>query len=546
LFFAIFMIKSGGISALQQGSIIRQWGNARVLDYRNSVYGNVAVTGQKEQYTFFYNGLPIITTPFPDKQFIEDFANFPLLFHPRPEEVLFIGGGAGGLIGQALKHPLKRLDYTELDPLLIEMLKKYPSALTEAELNDSRVNIKNVDARFFLKNSENKYDLILIGLPKPADLSSNRHFSKEFFSLAKEKLKEGGMLAFWLPGSFTYLSAELKNLNACILNAVKNSYNYLRVIPGDYNIILASDSEQILQAGPLEILQRLSERNIKDTLLLPAYLEYRLDPEKTKWFFRSLEGATKKINSDFRPFALFEVLSIWNKQFSKRITALYQAMQELELLKIFLAVSALTVFLFFILRKGAPARITVAYCIFSSGFFGMLSSLILIFAFQVVYGYLYRSIGLLIGLFMAGTAAGSIFMSSRLEKISRDFKLFAALEILIIGFCVLLGLIITGLPQRSNYSLLVFLALFFICGLFLGLEFPLAAKIYLKRKSRIGEASGILYGADLIGGWLAGVAGGIIFLPILGLFNTCLVMGIFKLSSLSLLLSARKTIKNPS
>jgi len=51
---------------------------------------------------------------------------------------------------------------------------------------------------------------------------------------------------------------------------------------------------------------------------------------------------------------------------------------------------------------------------------------------------------------------------------------------------------------------------------------------------------GILYSADLVGGWVAGVLGGIVFLPILGLFNSCLVIIMFKLSSLFLLLVAKR------
>ncbi|MFH0762584.1 MAG: hypothetical protein V1925_01695 [Candidatus Omnitrophota bacterium] len=580
LFFAILLAAGNGIGFLQDTSIARQWGKQRLLDYRNSVYANIAVTEESGQYTFFYNGLPVITTPFPDKQFIEEFGNLPLLFSPGPKEVLLIGGGAGGLINEVFKHPVKRLDYMELDPLLIEMLKNYPTSLTDSEFSDARLKIKNTDARFFLGKTTNKYDLILIGQPAPSDLSSNRNFSREFFSLAKKKLKEGGILAFRLPGSAAYLSRELAGLNACILNGLKDSYGYVRVIPGDYNIILASDGEGILTAGPAKLLERLSERNITDTLLMPDYLAYRLDQQKAKEFFQSLEGATKRINSDLRPFALFEALSIWNKQFSSKIAGFYDSMQGLDLKKIFLLISALTVILFVILRKMASVRqchcearsaeaislgkqrllrsltlarndrdsywtatkFTAAYCIFTTGFFGMLASLLLILAFQVFYGYLYRSIGLLIGLFMAGAASGSIFMSARLEKIRRDFNLFALLETLIISFCLVLGLTIAGFGRCDKYAVVIFLALFYISGFLLGLEFPLAAKIYLKGSGRAGEASGALYGADLIGGWLAGIAGGIIFLPVLGFFNTCLVMALFKLSSLLLFLSAKNNL----
>ena len=69
----------------------------------------------------------------------------------------------------------------------------------------------------------------------------------------------------------------------------------------------------------------------------------------------------------------------------------------------------------------------------------------------------------------------------------------------------------------------------------MGLEFPLAGKIYLEEADKVGNASGMLYASDLIGGWLAGMLAGVVFLPILGFFNTCLLLVILKLSSLLVL-----------
>jgi len=65
----------------------------------------------------------------------------------------------------------------------------------------------------------------------------------------------------------------------------------------------------------------------------------------------------------------------------------------------------------------------------------------------------------------------------------------------------------------------------------------LAGKLYLREAgNRVGRAAGVLYAGDLAGGWLAGLLAGVAFLPILGFFDTCLVIFILKLSSLLLLL----------
>ena len=539
-----FLFLSGSPTQINQFSINKQWSKLKVLDYRNSVYGNIVVTKKEEQQTFFYNGIPLITTPYPDITFVEEFGHLPLLFHPLPEDILVIGSGAGGLINEVLKHPIKRLDYAELDPLIIEMLKNYPSVLTKHELSDKRLNLINLDGRFFLRTTTNKYDIVLIGLSRPSDLSTNRLFTQEFFALAKRKLNSDGILALWLPGSLTYLSKELKDLNACIFNSLKITYDCVRTIPGDYNIFLASDSCKVLEANSALISQKISQQNIKTNILTTPYLNYRLDKRLEEWFRRSSRDATRIMNLDLAPLAVFEMLIFWNKQFSPKLTRLLEFFGNLNLRIVSVSIFIITLILFYIFqRKPNLSKLTIAYSIATTGFFGMLVNLILIFSFQVFYGYLYHRIAILMSIFMAGIALGSFFITRRIEHIKHSSRLFIKLEIIIVIFSYLLALMITRFSGYMHYSSLIFISLFFIPGILMGLEFPLASKIYLAKNKEIGQTVGLLYCSDLIGGWLAGIFAGIVFLPILGLFKTCLVIVMLKLSSLILLVVTKPLTK---
>jgi predicted membrane-bound spermidine synthase len=109
-------------NAIRQSTIHSQWRGMNVIHYENSIYGNIAVTKRGEQYTFFADGVPSITTPVPDIASIEDFVHFAMLFHEKPESILILNGGAGGMIHEILKYPVKRLDYVELDPLLLKLV----------------------------------------------------------------------------------------------------------------------------------------------------------------------------------------------------------------------------------------------------------------------------------------------------------------------------------------------------------------------------------------------------------------------------------------
>jgi spermidine synthase len=80
-----------------------------------------------EQYDFYSDGFPVITKPHPNTESVESFVHFPMLFCEGPSNVLVISGGAGGVIHEILKHGPDRVDYAELDPLLLEAVSRFPT-----------------------------------------------------------------------------------------------------------------------------------------------------------------------------------------------------------------------------------------------------------------------------------------------------------------------------------------------------------------------------------------------------------------------------------
>ncbi len=540
LLFIYFLITPSA-KEIDASSIESQWRNLNVIHSENSIYGNITVTKRGEQYSFFTDGVPSITTPVPNIAFIEDFVHFPMLFHEKPETILTLGGGAGGMIHEILKYPVTRLDYVELDPLLIKLVQEFPTPLTQSEFSDKRVKIHYTDGRLFVQRTPDPFDIIFIGLPAPQALQTNRLFTTEFFSTAKMKMNPNGIIVLTLPGSLTYISPELRDLNGCILDTLKSVYRHVRVIPGDVNLYLASDSEKLEKMTAKEMNERLERRRIRTSLFTKRYIEYRLDERWLKWFLQINEGRKIRLNSDFLPSGVFFTLAHWNSLFSPHLTLIFRWFEGLNFIFITFFIAIVTLVLaVFMIKMPYFSRQSLTYSIFTSGLTGMIFSLAILFTFQTLYGYLYHQIGLLVAAFMAGIAVGSFCITHRLNRINKDSILFLKTELLILFYSLLLPFVFSlpspYLENKTIYFLLysVFLIMSFLPGMFIGFQFPLAAKIYMgfhKKEGALGQTAGWLYGADLFGGFLGGLLGGVLLLPVLGLKNTCFLMAMIKISS---------------
>ncbi len=548
--FAYFLLPQPS-NSIQQSSIRSRWKDLNVIHDENSIYGNITVTKRGEQFTFFSNGFPCITTPVPDIASIEDFVHFPMLFHEKTEKVLILSGGAGGMIREILKYPVKRIDYVELDPLLLKLVQKFSTPLTQSELSDDRVRIHYTDSRFFVKRTPNRFDMIFVGLPAPHELQTNRLFSSEFFFILMEKMNPDGIVVLTLPGSLTYLSPELRDLNGCIFDTLKSVFRSVRVIPGDTNLYLASNSDKVEKVSSEEMMKRFEERKIRASLITKGYIGYRLHERWLKWFLQSMETKEARINSDFRPIGVFLTLSYWNALFSPYLSGIFKWFEGFSLRVSISFIILFTVLMSVIfIRRPSLSRQSVPYAIFTTGLAGMMFNLAIIFTFQTFYGYLYHQIGLLIAMFMLGVALSSFLITRCLDRIRRDSLLFLEVEILIILFSFLFPFVFSIPSQyleRPALSFLLyaaFLIMSFLSGASIGLQYPLATKIYLgvaSKEDALGRTAGLLYGADLLGGFLGGLFGGILLLPVLGLKQSCLMIAIIKTSSLVLFLIFMKT-----
>ena len=123
----------------------------------------------------------------------------PMMLHPDPAEVFFLGMGTGITAGAALMFPVERVVVCELLPEVVALAKAHFEPWTGNLFSDARVRIEAEDGRNCLRRSPDRYDLIISDLFTPWKAGTGNLYTLEHFRTASSRLKPGGLFVQWVP-----------------------------------------------------------------------------------------------------------------------------------------------------------------------------------------------------------------------------------------------------------------------------------------------------------------------------------------------------------
>lgn len=534
---------------IHRWSMQLRWSPLTLRESGDSIYGNVAVLELDAQQMVYQNGIPSVTLPYPDQAALETLVHLPLLAHPDPKEVLVMGGGVGGALAEALKHPIEILYYTELDPLLIRMTEKVATPSVRKELEDPRTRILYEDGRFFLRRTNLKVDVVIINMPDAATLQLNRFFTEEFFRFVRKTLEPGGLLALSMPGSSSYLSEEMLRMNRCVRDTLEQVFPYVRALPGDRVLFLASREVPVDSLMPDLLAGRLAKRGVETSVVQPYFLAYLMDPWQGRWLRNALQGtAGTRTNRDLMPSLLYYTLAYKNAEVHPGFRRASPWLERLRLGVLLVCLLAMTLpFAFWMRRRKGDLIPALSLAVLSTGFVGMAVEMIVILAFQSLYGYLYQWIGLLIAAFMAGLAGGAFVVTRMLARIRKAVRVFCWLESLQLvfvlvsawGLVALHGLFLEKTVMMEVPKVVLF-CMNVVAGFLVGSEFPLANR-EAAATAKVGSSivGGRFYALDLAGAWLGTLLVSVLLVPLVGISSTLLFVAALKACSLFLLYRSR-------
>jgi len=131
---------------------------------------------------------------FDEIEYHRTMTEIPVSIHGKPNNILIIGGGDGGIARECLKYDnIKSIDQCEIDEEVVSVCKKYFPQMASS-FDDSRVNLTIDDAKDFVKSINKKYDIILVDSTDPIN-QSKPLFEIDFYRDLKNILKNDGLLS---------------------------------------------------------------------------------------------------------------------------------------------------------------------------------------------------------------------------------------------------------------------------------------------------------------------------------------------------------------
>jgi len=473
--------------------------------------------------------------------------------------VLLIGSGLGGLVSEMLLHPIESLDYMELDQRLLQISGKYLSSSDRQALSDNRVTIIHQDGRYYLKNTTKRqyYDVILVNTPDPATAFLNRFYTLEFFKEAQKILKSDGVLIASVSSAVTYIGKEVGSYTGSLYRTLHEAFKHVLVTPGQTNFYLACNKDSVVTLDIDTLMGRYRKSQVKSDYFSEHLFYTLLQPEQVKFIENQLSQRNDLlVNTDARPVTYFLNLVLWDSLAGGRLHGLFHSLKDVGLKSFLIPIMiALAGRIIYVVVKQIKLRMKSDNCdeefklpynkqlktncliaLATTGFTGIALEIVLLYAFQNIYGYIYERMGVIVAVFMVGLAFGGYITNRIIQK--RNFKWVILLMVFegIIGFyALILPFIIQGLSSYSIAAEIGLTCFIGIAGILTGLGFPLVNKLFMQSSDDIAVSAGATNSADHIGAFLGAILTGVIFLPLLGVFGTCLILATLNLSSLILI-----------
>ncbi len=203
----------------------------------------------------------------------EMLAHVPILAHGAVRKVLIIGGGDGSMLRHALMHPDIEVTMVDIDPEVVALCREHLPNHNAGAFDHPRGRYIAGDGCAFVRDTEDRFDVIIIDSTDPLGGPGDILFSEGFYRDCKGCMTEGGILTMQ-SGVPAFEKPRIRTLKRNLGGVFDDFTVYLAPVPTYYGGFMAfgwgSDQAAHRQVEEADLRRRLEAANIDCSYYTPT------------------------------------------------------------------------------------------------------------------------------------------------------------------------------------------------------------------------------------------------------------------------------------
>lgn len=134
---------------------------------------------------------------------VDEFIYHEALVHPamiacaNPRTVFVAGGGEGATLREILRYDsIEKVVMVDIDQETVDICRRFLPSMNQGAFDDARVELLHLDARAYLDESGERFDVIIVDLTEPLEGgTSHPLYTRQFYQMVQDRLSPEGILA---------------------------------------------------------------------------------------------------------------------------------------------------------------------------------------------------------------------------------------------------------------------------------------------------------------------------------------------------------------
>ncbi|MDR6561601.1 MULTISPECIES: polyamine aminopropyltransferase [unclassified Arcicella] len=192
----------------------------KIIFAKSSHYQRIVLTRNRKELKLYLNGnLQFCSTD--EYRYHEALVHPGMSTNPHIKKVLVLGGGDGLAVRELLKYKqIQKITLVDLDAYMTDLFKTNTllTSLNQNSLMHPKVNVINTDAFQWVRNTNERFDFIVIDFPDPSNFSVGKLYTNTFYREVGKLLNDNAVLVvqstspYVAPKSFWCVNNTLQSI----------------------------------------------------------------------------------------------------------------------------------------------------------------------------------------------------------------------------------------------------------------------------------------------------------------------------------------------